>query len=116
MKTQILLTILGAAALTAITFNANAGDATLSPRAAGNQARHFSGTYNDPNLINTTGIVIVAPRPAGNQAVAVASTGTETTPAMACAQHMNASPKAIQACADHPTAPMDCCKPVLAAK
>ena len=102
MKTRILLATIGAAALAAITFNANASDAFLSPRAAGNQVKHFAGTYNDPNLVDTTGIVIVSPRAAGNQTTAVAGTNTEVTPAAACAKNMNGSPKTIQACAEHP--------------
>ena len=102
MKTRILLATIGAAALTAITLNANAGDVLLSPRAAGNQIKHFAGRYNDPNLVDTTGIVIVSPRAAGNQTATVAGTNTETTPAMVCANNMTGSPKAIQACVEHP--------------
>jgi hypothetical protein len=114
MKTRILLATIGAAALAAITLNANAGDALLSPRATGNEIKHFAGTYNDPNLVDTTGIVIVSPRAAGAQTAAVAGTNTETTPAMACAKNMTGSPKAIQACVDHPGT-MPGCNPVAVA-
>ena len=102
MKTRILLTTIAAATLATITLNANASDVYLSPRAAGNQIKHVSGIANDPNLVNTTGIVIVAPRAAGNQATAVAGIKTETTPAMACVKTMSGSPKTVQACAEHP--------------
>ena len=56
MKTRNLLLTIGAVALTAITINATASDALLSPRAAGNQIKHVSGTNNDVNPVNTTGI------------------------------------------------------------
>lgn len=49
MKTRILLTTLGVAALTAITFNANG--ALLSPRAMGNQINTIAGPANGPNLV-----------------------------------------------------------------
>ena len=49
MKTRILLTSIGAAALTAITLNTNAQ--LLSPRAAGNQSKPFAGIYSDPDLV-----------------------------------------------------------------
>ena len=66
MKTRNLLITLGAAAFAAITINATASDALLSPRAAGNQIQHVSGTANDVNLVNTTGIT-VSPRAAASQ-------------------------------------------------
>lgn len=102
MNTRILLATIGAAALAVITYNANAGDVLLSPRAAGNQINRVAGRYNDPNLVDTTGIVVVSPRASGNQARSVAGRNTEVTPAMACASNMSGSPKAIQACAEHP--------------
>jgi len=114
MKTRILLATIGVAALAAMTLNANASDAYLTPRAAGNQIKYFAGKYNDPTLVNTTGIVVVSPRAAGNQARITAGTSTETTPAMACVKMMAGSPKTIQACADHP-ATMAGCNPVTAA-
>jgi len=67
MKTGILLT-LGAVALTAITFNANANDVALSPRAAANRIQTVPTVANDTN------------------------------PALACRKMMTASPKAIAAC------------------
>ena len=102
MKTRILLLTLGAAALTTFTLNVNASETLLSPRDAGNQIKHVAGIANDPNLINTTGIVIVSPRAAGNQATTVAGSNTEQTPAMACARIMSGNPKTVQACAEHP--------------
>ena len=102
MKTRNLLITLGAAAFAAITINATASDALLSPRAAGNQIQHVSGTANDVNLVNTTGIT-VSPRAAGNQIVAVAGQSNDVNPAIACAKNMTASPKAIQACLESGT-------------
>ena len=112
MKTRNLLITLGAAAFAAITINASASDALLSPRAAGNQIKHVSGTNNDPNLVNTTGIT-VSPRAAGNQTVTVAGQSNEVNPAIACAKNMTASPKQIQACIESGT--MAGCKTVAVA-
>ena len=111
MKTRILLATISAAALAAITINANAGAAYLTPRAAGNQIKHVSGIANDPNLVNTTGIVVVSPRAQGNQIKTVASGANEVTPAMACVSMMSGNPKSIQACAEHPGT-MPGCNPV----
>jgi hypothetical protein len=104
MKTRNLLITLGAAAFAAITINATASDALLSPRAAGNQIQHVSGTANDMNLVNTTGIT-VSPRVTGNQIATVAGQSSEVNPAIACAKTMNGSPRAIQACVEHTTMP-----------
>ena len=68
MKTRNLLITLGAAAFAAITINATAGNALVSPRAAGNQIATVAGQLSDVNS------------------------------ALACAKTMTASPKAIQAC------------------
>jgi hypothetical protein len=108
MKTRILLTTIGAAALAAITLNANASDALLSPRAAGNQIKHVSGIANDPNLVNTTGIVVISPRTQGNQTTTVASVANDVNPAVACARNMNGTPRAIQACVEHPATMPGC--------
>jgi hypothetical protein len=101
MKTRNLLITIGAAAFAAITINAAASDALLSPRAAGNQIKHVSGTANDVNLVNTTGIA-ASPRATGNQIAAVAGTSSEVNPAAMCAKNMPGSPRAIQACVEHP--------------
>ena len=102
MKTRSLILTIGAAALTAITINATARDALLSPRAAGNQIKHVSGTDNDVNLVNTTGITL-SPRAAANQITKVAGTNNDVNPALVCAKTMTASPKAIQTCIDSGT-------------
>jgi len=83
MKTGILLTI-GAFALTAITVNANAGDAVLSPRAAANQIKHVSGTNNDLNLLvaNNNGVAL-SPRAAANQIQTVPTVANDVNPALA---------------------------------
>jgi hypothetical protein len=112
MKTRNLLITIGAAAFAAITINATASDALLSPRAAGNQIKHVSGTANDVNLVNTTGIT-VSPHAAGNQIATVAGVNNDVNYAVACAKTMTASPKAIQACIESGT--MAGCKTVAVA-
>jgi hypothetical protein len=106
MKTRILLTAIGAAALTAITFNANAD--LLSPRAAGNQIGHFAGTYNDPDLAAVDQGLAPAPRAAGNQIATTAGTNGGVSAAIACVNSMSGSPKTIQACAEHPATMPGC--------
>ena len=105
MKTRNLLITLGAAAFAAITINATASDTLLSPRASGNQITRASGTANDVNLVNTTGIILVSPRAAGNQIVTVAGQSNEVNPAVACAKNMNGTPKAVAECTSHTTMP-----------
>jgi hypothetical protein len=104
MKTRNVLLTLGATILAVITINANA--ALLSPRAVGNQPTQFAGTYNDPILVNTTGIV--SPRAAGNEAKTIIATDSQTSRAALCSRHMSGNPKAIEACATS-TGPMSCC-------
>jgi len=105
MKTKILLT-LGAVALTAITFNTNAYDITLSPRATANQIKHVSGTNNDPNLLlaNNNGVAL-SPRAAANQIQTVPTVANDVNPALACRKMMTASPKAVAACEANPAMP-----------
>lgn len=102
MKIRNLLLTIGAATLAAITLNVNASDALLTPRAAGNQIKHVSGIANDQNLVNTTGIVVISPRALGNQTTTVASVANDVNPTMACTRNMKGSPKAVQACVEHP--------------
>jgi hypothetical protein len=73
MKTRNLLITLGAAAFAAITINATAGNAYLSPRATGNQIATVAGLSDE---VNST---------------------------VACAKTMTASPKSIQACVESGT-------------
>ena|ERR1017187_8959147 len=113
MKIRTLLATISAAALAAITINVNASDALLSPRAAGNQIKQVSVIANGPNLVNTTGIVVVSPRAVGNQTTTVASVPNDVNPTIACLG-MAGSPKAIQACAEHPGT-MPGCNPVTVA-
>jgi hypothetical protein len=106
MKTRILLTTIGAAALAAITFNVNAGTALLSPRAAGNQIQAASGiTAAQP----APAVQSVSPRTLGNQTLTAASVANDVNPVMEC-HKMTASPKAIQACAANPAGMSGCCK------
>ena len=108
MKTQILLTLIGAAALVSTTLNVNAGTTLLSPRAAGNQAGISSGiTAVQPSVTPN-----VSPRAAGNRSVTVAAVANDINPTIAC-RNMIASPKAIQACAANSNMP-GCNKSVLA--
>jgi hypothetical protein len=114
MKTRNLLITLGAAAFAAITINATASDALLSPRAAGNQIQQVSSTGNAMNPAKTAGIT-VSPRAAGSQIASVTGVANEVNPATQCSRNMTgSSPKAIQACAANP-ANMPCCA-VVAAK
>ena len=108
MKIRNLLLTIGAAALTAITLNVNAGDVYLSPRAVSNQIKHVSGIANDVNLINTQDILVASPRAAGNRVTAVAATDSDTNPALGCVRTMSGSPKAIQACTEHPATMPGC--------
>jgi len=110
MKTRILLTTIGAAALAAITLNVNAGTTLLSPRATGNQIKVVPGiTAAQPAFTAQA----VSPRASGNQITTVASVANDVNPVMEC-HKMIASPKAIQACAEHPTAMSGCCKTAMA--
>jgi hypothetical protein len=113
MNTRILLTTLGVAALTAITFNVSAGDALLSPRAAGNQINAAPAAAADLNLVTDNQSTAVSPRTLGNQTTTVASVANDVNPAIAC-RGMAGSPKAVQACAEHP-ATMPGCKAVTVA-
>jgi hypothetical protein len=109
MKTSNLILSCGVAAFAAFAINANASDSLLSPRAAGNQARQVSGTASDVNTVavNTANI---SPRALGNQIKTVTGQSNEVNPAIVCAMNMTgSSPKAIQACAVNPSAPMPCC-------
>jgi len=111
MKTRNSLITLGAVAVAAITLNLNASAALLSPRAAGNEIIHTAGTNNDVNLValGLTSTEYAAPRLAGNKVVTVAGSNLAVNPSTLCSQNMTASPKAIQACAANPLAPMPCC-------
>jgi len=106
MKDQILLATLGAAAIAATTFNANASDVYLTPRAAGNQIQVAPTATAAQRAFAAQP---VAPRALGNQTKSVAGANTETTPATACVKMMTgSSPKAIQACSDHPATMPGC--------
>ena len=104
MKNRILLVIIGAAALAAITFNVNAG-ILFSPRAAGNQIKIAPGIVTAQSANTAT----VSPRALGNQITTEASVANDVNPVMECPQ-MVASPKAIQACAANPAGMSGCCK------
>jgi hypothetical protein len=101
MKTRNLILTIGAAAFAAITINATASDALLSPRAAGNQIKTVASAANDVNLAAANATTI-SPRAAGNQLRTTAGTSNDVNPVIACAKNMSGSPKAIQACVEHP--------------
>jgi ATP-dependent exoDNAse (exonuclease V) alpha subunit len=113
MKT--LLLALSAVALTAITFNATASDALLSPRAAGNQITAVSSTANNVNLAAVDRGIVISPRAATGKLTTVAGTTKEINPATKCSMNMTASPKAVQACAANSAAAMPCCAKSVAA-
>jgi hypothetical protein len=114
MKARILLTTIGVAALAAITININASDALLSPRAQGNQIKVAPAVAADRNLVAENQGATVSPRAQGNQTKTVASVANDVNPTMACARNMKGSPKAIQACVEHPGT-MPGCNPVTVA-
>jgi hypothetical protein len=109
MKTRNLLMTIGAAVLAAITINVNAGDALLSPRAAGNQTKVAPAAVADRNLATENQGAAVSPRALGNQTTTVAGVANDVNPVMEC-HKMIASPKAIQACAANPAGMSGCCK------
>jgi len=110
MKTRILLAAIVTAALTTITINVGAGEAALSPRAAGNQIKTSSGITQAQPVFPSQAI---SPRALGNQSQTVAGVANDVNPAIAC-RGMLATPKAVQACAEHP-ATMPGCNPVTVA-
>jgi hypothetical protein len=112
MKTRILLTTLGVAALTAITFNTNG--ALLSPRAMGNQINTIAGTAHDANLVAADQGLALPPRATGNEIAPTAGTNGSVNPTLAC-RSMAGTPKSIQACAEHPATMPGCAKTVAAA-
>jgi hypothetical protein len=111
MKTRNLLITFGAAALTAITINATASDALLTPRAAGTQIKYASGTANDVSPAATR--CLVSPRAAGNQIKKIAGTNNDANAATACAKSMAGTPKQVAECTSHTTMPA--CKTVTVA-
>ena len=112
MKTRNLLITLGAAAFAAITINATASNALLSPRAAGSQIQQVSGTTVAANLV-TPSTAAISPRVAGNQIATVAGTSSDVNSAVACAKSMKGTPKAVAECTSHTTMPN--CKPMTVA-
>src|ERR1019366_3816601 len=104
MKTRNLLITLGAAAFAAITLNASASDALLSPRAAGNQIQQISGTTGTANLVSPS-TATISPRAAGNQIATVAGQSNDVNPAVACAKNMNGTPRSVAECTSHTTMP-----------
>jgi hypothetical protein len=112
MNTRILLITLGAAVLTAITFNSPG--ALLSPRATGNQIRTISGTAAELNLVAVDQGLAASPRATGNAVATTAGANGEVNPALAC-RNMAGTPKSIQACAEHPATMPGCAKTVAAA-
>ena len=104
MKTRILLTTIGAAALAAITLNVSASDTLLTPRAAGNQIVVASGvTAAQPAFVTQT----ATPRALGDQTVTIK--GTETTGEKCSAI---GSPKYLATIGNH--ARTSCCNRTLA--
>jgi hypothetical protein len=113
VKTHNLILTCGVAAFAAITLNATASDALLSPRAAGNRIQHVSGTASDVNL-GTASTATVSPRAAGNKVTTVTGMSNDVNPASICAKNMTgSSPKAIQACAENPSAAMRMTRTIL---
>jgi hypothetical protein len=108
MKTRNLILTLGTAALAATAFNLTAADALLSPRAAGNQITRVSGTANNVSSSKPAGVT-ASPRASGNQASTASAPSRGRNLASVCQKNMAATPKTVQACAEHPAAAMPCC-------
>ena len=99
---QMLIT-LGAVALTAIAFNANA-DIALSPRAAANQIKTIAAADNVVAAVDSA--VALSPRVAANELKTVSGANNDPAFATACRSRMTgSSPKAIQACEANSTMP-----------
>jgi len=99
-----MLLTLGAVVLTAITFNANANDTALSPRAAANQIKTVPVTTT-VQVAPATGIA-QSPRAAANQIQTLPTVANDVNPALACRKMMTGSnPKAIAACEANSTMP-----------
>ena len=112
MKTRNLLITLGAVAFAVITINATAGNAYLSPRAAGNQIKQVSSTASDVNAV-AVNTAAVSPRTASNQIKTVAGQSSDVNASVACAKTMNGTPRAVAECTSHTTMPA--CQPVTVA-
>ena len=99
MKIQILLTIIGAAALAAITINVNAGDTLLSPRAKGNEIKVVTSVANDVNLVAANRDTLLSPRATGNRittAIGVGAAGVKC-PMLGSPKYVAAVGKAARA-------------------
>ena len=98
MKTQILLTIIGAAAFAAMTASVNASDALLSPRAKGNEINRVAAVANDANLMAASQDTSLAPRAFGNQINKVSGTTPVTVkcPAIGSPKYVTAAGKAAR--------------------
>jgi hypothetical protein len=104
MKIQALL--LGAA-LAAMTSSAWAGEALLSPRAAGNQIRVAVDTSAPAITVAYVArpTAWLSPRAAGNQIKVVSGAVADTNPAAVCRATMNGTPKAVTECSSHANMP-----------
>jgi hypothetical protein len=103
--TKVLL--LGAV-VTAFALTSFAAEPLLSPRAAGNQIKHVSGSVDTPTIavanVETTP-ALLSPRAAANQIKVVRGTNTEGNPALVCRSNMIGSPKAVTECSSHANMP-----------
>lgn len=106
MKTAKVL-LLGAV-VTAFAFTSFAAEPLLSPRAAGNQIKHVSGSVDTATItiayVDITP-ALVSPRAAGNQIKVVKGTNSDVNPALVCRNNMIGSPRAVTECSSHVTMP-----------
>jgi hypothetical protein len=87
MKTNKLL-LIGAVILTAITFNASATTALLSPRAASNQIKRVHVVAETPTIAYVEApAALLSPRAASNQTKTVKGTDNSVNPAMLQTRH-----------------------------
>lgn len=109
MNITKLILVIGAVALTAATFNANATEPLLSPRANGNQIKFATNNTPDSAFAKVYYVksnnALLSPRAQGNQIKVLAGTNGDVNPALACAKSMTASPRAITECSSHTTMP-----------
>jgi hypothetical protein len=109
MKTKIVL--LGTV-VTALVFTSIGAPPLLSPRVSGNQIKTVRNSDKAPAAAVAyvaPGAALLSPRAQGNQIKVAKGVGAEVNPATLCSRYMTGSPKAIQACAANPSAPMPCC-------
>jgi hypothetical protein len=105
MNTKVLL--LGAV-VTALAVTTFASEPLLSPRTAGNQAKHAQNAVETPTatiVYADANSALLTPCAASNQSKAVQGSNNDVNAALACAKTMGGSPKVVAECTSHTTMP-----------